>query len=172
MARITDTLHEDRYTFLNISRFFLLRMRNVSGKFTETIKKPHFLYNFFFENRAVYEIKWKKYCTAGLATDDNTTHAHCMLDTEGYKHKLRTCNTLLLHYNNGCRSAPKCYVIRPLPVLSPLLLFYPCLYEAVQHHKHRFLSNWRTRRRIRWQEHARIRKFKKIVLLPMLYRPK
>jgi len=34
----------------------------------------------FCENRVVYEIMWKKYCTAGQATDDNMAHAHCMLD--------------------------------------------------------------------------------------------
>ena len=39
--------------------------------------------NFFvFENRAFFEIMWKKYCRAGQATDDNMAHAHCMLDTE------------------------------------------------------------------------------------------
>jgi hypothetical protein len=27
----------------------------------------------------------KKYCRAGQATDDNMAHAHCMLDTQGYK---------------------------------------------------------------------------------------
>ena len=35
----------------------------------------------------------EKYCTAGQATDDNMAHAHCMLDTRGYKHILRMCNT-------------------------------------------------------------------------------
>jgi len=44
------------------------------------------------ENRAVYEIMWKKYCRAGHATDDSMAHAHCMLDTSGYKHTLRICN--------------------------------------------------------------------------------
>ena len=28
----------------------------------------------------------KKYCRAGYVTDDNMAHAHCMLDTYGYKH--------------------------------------------------------------------------------------
>ena len=46
---------------------------------------------FFFENRAVYE----KYCTTGQATDDNMA-AHCMLDTKGYRHTLRICNTYCL----------------------------------------------------------------------------
>ena len=27
----------------------------------------------------------EKYYKAGQATDDNTAHAHCMLDTKGYK---------------------------------------------------------------------------------------
>jgi len=36
---------------------------------------------FFFENRAVYEIMWKKYCRTGQTTDDNMAHAHCVLDT-------------------------------------------------------------------------------------------
>jgi len=35
----------------------------------------------------------EKYCRARQATDDNTVHAHCMLDTNGYKHTLRLCNT-------------------------------------------------------------------------------
>ena len=40
------------------------------------------LNNFFFsENRAVYVIVRKKYCTPEQATDDNMAHAHGMLDT-------------------------------------------------------------------------------------------
>jgi hypothetical protein len=35
----------------------------------------------------------EKYCRAGQATDDNTAHAHCILDNLGYKHTLRICNT-------------------------------------------------------------------------------
>jgi len=27
----------------------------------------------------------EKYCTVGQATDDNMAHAHCMLNTQGYK---------------------------------------------------------------------------------------
>jgi len=32
-----------------------------------------------FENLAVYELNWGKFCTAGLAIDDDMAHAHCML---------------------------------------------------------------------------------------------
>jgi hypothetical protein len=34
----------------------------------------------------------EKYCTAGQATDD-MGHAYCKLDTKGYEHTLRICNT-------------------------------------------------------------------------------
>ena len=35
----------------------------------------------------------EKYCRAGQATDVNMAHAHCMLDTRGYKNKLIIFNT-------------------------------------------------------------------------------
>jgi len=35
----------------------------------------------------------RKYSTAGQATDDTMAHAHCMLNTQGYKHTLRIWNT-------------------------------------------------------------------------------
>jgi len=54
---MTGTLHEDQYTFLIISRSFLLRMRNVSDKHCRGSKNTRFVFsNFFFEGRAVYEI--------------------------------------------------------------------------------------------------------------------
>ena len=35
-----------------------------------------------------------KYCRAGQATEGNMVHAHCMLDTQGYKHtQHRICNS-------------------------------------------------------------------------------
>jgi len=47
---------------------------------------------FFFENHAVYEIMWKNIVESGMPRD-NMAHAHCMLDTSGYKHTLIICNT-------------------------------------------------------------------------------
>jgi len=35
----------------------------------------------------------EKYYRAGQATDDNMAHAHCLLDTKGYKRALRICDT-------------------------------------------------------------------------------
>jgi len=34
----------------------------------------------------------EKYCRAEKATDNNMAQAHCMLDTEGYKHTHYVCN--------------------------------------------------------------------------------
>ena len=50
--------------------------------------------NFFFENRAVYEIigeVW--YSQTGHRRQYNTAHALCMLDNYGYRLELRLCNT-------------------------------------------------------------------------------
>jgi len=49
-TRIKGTLHEDQYTFFIISCSFLLRMRNVSDKFVENIKKhtSFFLYIYIY----------------------------------------------------------------------------------------------------------------------------
>jgi hypothetical protein len=69
-------------------------MRNISDKSCIENQNTHFiLKNFFPENHAFYEIMWKKYYRAGKAIADNMAQAHCMLDTYGYKHALRICNT-------------------------------------------------------------------------------
>ena len=53
-------LREHQYTFLIISRPFLLRMRYVSDKGCREYQKTHTLcYRFFPDNRATYEIIWK-----------------------------------------------------------------------------------------------------------------
>ena len=61
---MTGTLHEDVFTFtgMTISRYILLRMRNVLDKVVEKNQNTHFICSngfFSFENRAVYEIMTK-----------------------------------------------------------------------------------------------------------------
>jgi len=53
--------HEDQFTFLKISSRILLRMTNISGKRVEKIKTyiSGSTTFFFFENRAICEIKWR-----------------------------------------------------------------------------------------------------------------
>jgi len=64
------TLHEDQCIFFIISCSVLLRMRNISDE----ICRETFItfYNFFFENRVVYEIMWKN-IAAVQTTDNNIT---------------------------------------------------------------------------------------------------
>ena len=58
----------------------------------------------------------EKYCRAGQATDDNMTHAHCMLVPKATYTHSEYVTRLLLHGNNGCTNA-LCTIIRSLPVL-------------------------------------------------------
>jgi len=47
--------------FFIISWTILLRMKNVSDKSFRETRSTHFVFNnFFFENRAIYEIIWKE----------------------------------------------------------------------------------------------------------------
>ena len=86
------TSHEDRYTFVIISSSLLLTMRNVSDKSCTENQNTNFVFgNFFFENRAVCVIMWGKYCRVGRTTVDSMAHAHCMLDTQSYKHTHSSC---------------------------------------------------------------------------------
>ena len=68
-------------------------MRNVSDKRCRENQNTFCMINsIFFENRAILLDSMEKYCRSGQATDDNMTHAHCMLDTKGYKHTLGVCH--------------------------------------------------------------------------------
>jgi hypothetical protein len=52
-------LHDEKYTFIIISRSVLLRMRNVSDKSCRENPNIYFTFNDFFQNCVVYEIMWK-----------------------------------------------------------------------------------------------------------------
>jgi hypothetical protein len=55
----------------------MFRTNFVQETYTHTL---YVQYLFSPDNRAVYEITWKKNGTARQATDDNTAHAFCMPD--------------------------------------------------------------------------------------------
>jgi hypothetical protein len=77
---------EDHYTFLIISRLFLLGIKNVSGKFAEKLE-INFVYSITFVLKSC--LLWDnmaKFCRARQATYDNMAHAHCMLDTQVHKY--------------------------------------------------------------------------------------
>ena len=48
-------------------------------------KNTYFVFKISSENRAIYEIMWKNFRT-GQTADDHMAHAHCVLDSLGYKH--------------------------------------------------------------------------------------
>ena len=80
-TRIKCTLHEEQYTFLIISRSFLLRMQNVSN-FVEKNQNTHFVFsNFFFRKPCRLWDNVGKYCRAGQVTGV-MTHALYMLYTK------------------------------------------------------------------------------------------
>jgi hypothetical protein len=59
---------------------------------TKVVKQSkHFLcsVNFFFRKSHHLRHNVEKYGGTGQATDDNTAHVHCMLDTSGYKYALK-----------------------------------------------------------------------------------
>ena len=67
LTRITSTLPEEQYTFFIIFLSFILRMRNISDKSCRENQNNYFMSknDFFFENRAVYEIMWKNILQPG-----------------------------------------------------------------------------------------------------------
>jgi hypothetical protein len=79
--------------------------------------------NFFSPKILPFTENVEKYSRAGQATDDKMLLARCMLDTYGYKHTLRMCNTYFFS-----TMAPQCYVVSTMPVL--FILSTPCPFCA------------------------------------------
>ena len=76
-------LHMKTNILFITSRSVLLRMRSVSDTSCRENKKTHFIFNnFFFPTKCRVWDNVEK-------TDDNMAHAHCMVDTQRYKHILR-----------------------------------------------------------------------------------
>ena len=129
-------------------------MRNVSGRSYGPNQNKHFFLEWeTFRAEVMDQIKTRiscskhftskvmpfmrscrKNCGAGQDTD-NTTQAHCMVDTWGYKYKLRIGNIYwFFHSNNDWMEAPQCYEIRTKAVLLSSCEFWAILslfvYEA------------------------------------------
>jgi hypothetical protein len=62
---------------------FLLEWEMFQARVVENIKTQILCsITFFRKSRRLWD-NVEKYCKAGQATDDNTAHAHCMMDTLG-----------------------------------------------------------------------------------------
>ena len=87
-------LHEAQYTLLIISRSVLLRTRNSSDKSRRANQNTHFTFNnFTFRKSCRLWDNVEKYSIIGQATDYKMAHAHCILDTQGYKKTFKIWNT-------------------------------------------------------------------------------
>jgi hypothetical protein len=76
MARITGILHRHKCTFLTISHWVLLRMRNAAYKSCRENKNTHFMSSNIF----LKIVQWdnvEKYRTAQRATDANIMRRMC-----------------------------------------------------------------------------------------------
>ena len=104
------TLHEDQFIFLSYLAQFFLELQTFQTNVLEKIKVHTSCSILFPENRTVDEVMWKNMVQPN-ATGENMALAHCMTDTQGYKHTLTICNTFCsFHCNNGCPNAHQCYV--------------------------------------------------------------
>jgi hypothetical protein len=122
MTRIIGTLHEDQYTCMIISRSFLLKMRNISDKICK--KKTNFISNNIFFSKIVPFMR-----EYGKLSYSHTEHMReyytCALHVGYLRLETNTQNTkylLLSRSNNGCKTAPYCYVpVHCLPSLGVIL---------------------------------------------------
>ena len=85
--RITGTLHEDQYPFFIISRSIRPRMRNVSDRSFRETRNTQFLFKNFpppspRQLRRLWDNVEKNFW-GRRATNDNTAHAQCIIDTQG-----------------------------------------------------------------------------------------
>jgi hypothetical protein len=72
--------------FYHISLSSPYKQKRFRQKLQRNLKHAfHVQHIYIYFNIAIYEILWKD-------TDDNMARAHCMIDTQGYKHTLRIRN--------------------------------------------------------------------------------
>ena len=77
------TLYEDQYTFLIISRSFILRMKNISDEIFRENQNTHFVIRFFFSKI----LQFMRLCGKNMVQPDrlqmtisyNKVHSHCLL---------------------------------------------------------------------------------------------
>ena len=112
---ITGTSDEDQNTFWIVSRSVLLKMRNVLERSCTENQNTHFVLNnfFSFQNHAVCEIMWKSTVELGRPC------VYCRLDTSGYRHTLRICNTYCFFTATVIlQKTPLCFVVHIVSLLN------------------------------------------------------
>ena len=77
MTNITGSLHNDQHTFMIISRWILLRMRNVSDKSCRENQNTIYVQWLLSEYSAVYEIMWKNMIQPDTPQNTNIDSRWC-----------------------------------------------------------------------------------------------
>jgi hypothetical protein len=149
---MTGTLHEDVPTLTTASRWILLRMRNILGKTCRENKNTNYVFRNFFSRKSrclldnakkcggdwgatnyatVWNIRVASWISKATCTQANA-YAHApshprtsMLTRTKYEYVVH----IAFHGKNGFVNAPRCYVIRILPVrilsfLGAILFFF------------------------------------------------
>ena len=94
MTKITGTVHEDVFTFITISRWILLRMRNVSNKSYKENQKTHFVFKTFSRNSYPLWDNVEKHGGAREAANGNTIlcrHMACCIN-KAKRARICTCS--------------------------------------------------------------------------------
>jgi len=100
---------------LVISRWILLRMRNVSDKTCRGNQNTHFIFsNVLSQFVPFFGIMWKNIVKPGRP---QITIWRMSIAFWIPKATVTHSDVLIFRYNNGCTNTPQCYVIFTLPVL-------------------------------------------------------
>ena len=103
--------------FFILSRSVLITMRNVSDKSYRENQTHVLCSTTRFKKWASYEITWKNI----VEPDHKWQYGACALHA-GYlrlhQHTKNMYYLFLYHHNNGYKNAPRCYVIRTVPVFT------------------------------------------------------
>jgi len=119
---MTSTIHDDQYTVLIVSRWMLLRMRNVSDKRCRENQNTHIvLINFFSKI-----IPFVRYFGKNMVEPQRPQitiwrmRFACWISTATSTHPEYV---KLLHNNDSYVNAPHCYVICTSPVFFSITLY-------------------------------------------------
>ena len=122
--RITSTLYEYVFTFMTISRWIILRMKNVSNKSCRENQNTHFIFSNFFPKIVPFMRQCRKmwWSQRGHKWRHNIVQKRCMLEKGGKTRvHARTHNKYVIFIaftRQLFANAPQCNVIF---ILSALL---------------------------------------------------
>ena len=122
MTSITGTLHQNRRTFMIISRWILLRMRNASDKSCRENRNAHYMFKIFFFSK--WCLLWdnvENFGRARQATNDNIIRRmHFVYRITKASDTLKLCNTYCFSTPTVVKRTRLCALFRRvLPVLFP-----------------------------------------------------